>query len=391
MPIIEREIDDPQSRLEIVRAHVRILIDLGRLAAQNLEVERFLDQATMQVARAVNVDHVKILEYRPVKSDLLMIAGVGWREGVVRTATFASDLRSAPGRCFKTGEPLVIADVTKAPDLVISPILTEHGIQSLVNVPLMIEGAAWGVLEADSSQRRDFGLDTVDFMIAAAAIIGASLQRRNAERAEAAAVVTAAAKSHARDVLLREMQHRVKNNFQMIIAAIAMQKRRVQAPEAALALDRVADRINAISLAHDQLAPEQDSHNVNAAAYLASLCSSIEQQTEGIAIELSADELHLSIDRAVALGLILNEAVTNSIKHAFGDDGGRIAVTLEAGIGYGEARLVVADNGRGIQQPQSSGSGLRLISSLSRQIGGRIEQTSSSQGTRTVLLFPVLA
>jgi two-component sensor histidine kinase len=66
---------------------------------------------------------------------------------------------------------------------------------------------------------------------------------------------------------------------------------------------------------------------------------------------VQADELELSIDRAVPLGLILNEIATNSIKHAFGPDGGgRISVKLVAGIGYGEARLSVADNGRGIRE-----------------------------------------
>lgn len=382
---------DPVERVEILRTHIRILIDLQKLAAQNFELDRFLDQAAVQVARAINVDHVKILQYRIIRSDLFMVAGMGWKDGVVRSATFPADLRSAPGRCFRTAEPTIVSDITKAPDLVISPILVEHGIVSLVNVPLLIDGAAWGVLEVDSSKPRDFHLDTVEFMTAAAAIIGATLQRREAERGEAAAIVATAAETHARDIFLREMQHRVKNNFQMILATISLQKRRLQSPEAASVLDHVANRINAISLAHDQLAPGQDGKTVNAAAYLTALCSSIEQQADGISVEITADELQLSIDRAVPLGLILNEAVTNSIKHAFGEHGGRIAVSLVSGVGYGEARLTVADNGSGLRQPNPTGSGLKLISSLARQIGGRLDQTSSSEGTKTVVLFPVLA
>ena len=64
---------------------------------------------------------------------------------------------------------------------------------------------------------------------------------------------------------------------------------------------------------------------------------------------------------------------------------------LTAGVGYGEARLTVADNGRGIKNPRPGGSGLRLINSLARQLGGDVEQASSDQGTTTSVTFPVIA
>jgi two-component sensor histidine kinase len=187
------------------------------------------------------------------------------------------------------------------------------------------------------------------------------------------------------------MQHRVKNNFQIILASINIQKRRFSEAAVHRALDHVANRINAISLAHDQLSHRQDVHVVDVAGYLRALCASIEQQTENVAVEVEADEIELAIDRAVPLGLILNEAVTNSVKHAFGDAGGRISVKLTAGVGYGEARLTMADNGRGIQNPRPGGSGLRLIGSLARQLGGEVEQASSDQGTTTTVTFPVIA
>ena len=83
------------------------------------------------------------------------------------------------------------------------------------------------------------------------------------------------------DVLLREMQHRVKNSFQIILASIAIQKRRYAARDAQRALDHITSRINAISLAHDQLAPREKGQIVKLADYLRALCLSIKQQTEG--------------------------------------------------------------------------------------------------------------
>ena len=109
-----------------------------------------------------------------------------------------------------------------------------------------------------------------------------------------------------------------------------------------------------------------------------------------VEVDVECDELELAIDRALPVGLILNETAMNSIKHAFGAEGGRISVSLVGGVGYGEARLTVTDNGRGIQHPNKNGSGLKLITSLARQIGGTVDQTSSDAGTTTTLTFPLI-
>jgi two-component sensor histidine kinase len=379
------------SMLDEVRRHVRVFIDLGRVAGESSDQNRFLDQVVVQVARAVEIDHVKVLRYRRREADLLVAAGFGWKEGVVRSATLSADLRSPPGRSFQTAQPVVIKNFDAQNDFTHSGLLKEHGIVSLVNVPVLIEGAAWGVLEVDSTRSREFSQDTIEFLTATAALIGAFLQGHDGERSEAARQ-TAAMQAQNRDVLLREMQHRVKNNFQIILASIAIQKRRYSAGDAQRALDHIASRINAISLAHDQLAPREEGQIVKLSDYLRALCLSIKQQAEGIEVDVQADELELSIDRAVPLGLILNEIATNSIKHAFGPSGGgRISVKLVAGVGYGEARLSVADNGRGIKEQNPTGSGLKLIAALARQIGGTVDQDSSSQGTTTWLTFPVIA
>ena len=99
--------DDPHEtsdsgKLDKLRRHIRILVDIGRLSVENVDLDRFFDRAVVQIARAVEIQHVKVLRYRPETSDLLLVAGVGWKEGAVRTATFSADLRSPPGRAFQT-------------------------------------------------------------------------------------------------------------------------------------------------------------------------------------------------------------------------------------------------------------------------------------------------
>ena len=154
------------------------------------------------------------------------------------------------------------------------------------------------MLEIDSPSPRDFSQDTIEFLTAAAALIAAFVQRDTAEPGEAARVAAAAVEAQNRDVLLREMQHRVKNSFQLI-ASIAIQKRRHPTEDVLRALDHVASRINAISLAHDQLAPREEGQIVKLPDYLRALCLSIKQQAEGIDIDVQADELELSIHCAV--------------------------------------------------------------------------------------------
>src|SRR5262249_48109170 len=140
----------------------------------------FLDQVVIQVARAVEIDHVKILRYRPETDDLLVAAGIGWKPGIVGTVTLSTGLRSAPGQAFQTAEPVVVQNFGEHEDYELSSMLTGHGIASLANAPIMVDGAAWGVLEVDSTTPRDFSDDTSAFLIAAGALIGSSAQHRGA-------------------------------------------------------------------------------------------------------------------------------------------------------------------------------------------------------------------
>ena len=228
--------------------------------------------------------------------------------------------------------------------------------------------------------------------MAVGSIVGTVLEKYAASLAEGEARgATAVLKAQQQDLLLRELQHRVKNNFQLILASIAIQKRRFGGHETRNALSHIESRIQAISLAHDQLTPSQD-RTVRLAGYIRALCVSLEQQAEGVGFDLALDEIEIAIDRAVPVGLILNELATNSIKYAFvGRDGGRIGVTLTGGLAYGEARLTVADNGVGIKANAVAGSGTGLIEALARQIGATVAREDAERGTQHSLTFPAIA
>lgn len=99
------------SEADKLRRHQRIIIDLGLLASQTMPLDQFVKLAVSQVALALEVSNTKVLRYRPEEADLLRLAGVGWREGMVGQTVFGIDLRSAPGR--ETAEAVVVDDIRK--------------------------------------------------------------------------------------------------------------------------------------------------------------------------------------------------------------------------------------------------------------------------------------
>ncbi|HWH22115.1 MAG TPA: histidine kinase dimerization/phosphoacceptor domain -containing protein [Allosphingosinicella sp.] len=373
---------------EVLRRHQDVLINLTRRASEKVALDDFLQEVTLRVAEAIEIDRVKLMRYRPDRGDLFMEAGVGWRPGLVKTAAFPADMASPPGRAHKTAQPVAIECLAESPEFRSTSVLEEHGIVSVVNVPILVDGASWGVLEGDSSILRGFSADTINFMTACAALTGLVIRRVQAEEAQAQATAESALAAQKRELLLREMQHRVKNNFQTILAMISLQMKKFPTDEGRRIAARLAENIQAMALAHDQLSPTREGEVVQLRTYLEALVASIEKPFENVLLEVEAEDMAVEIDQAVPLGLVVNEAVTNAVKHAFDPEkGGAVRILLRP-HGAGEAMLSIADNGTGIHEKEAPGSGLKLMEALARQLRGRVDRASSEEGTTVCLIFP---
>ena len=372
---------------EILREHQRVLIDLARYATETDDLQKFLDDAVVRVAAAVEIDHVKVLRYRPTQGDLVIEAGVGWHPSSVKAISFATDLASPPGRTFQTGQPVLIPDMNDAPEFRMSTPLREHGIVSLLNVPIFVDSATWGVFEIDSTMLRGFTEDTTVFLTGVAALIGLVVRRAEAQSGQSQAVAAVAQEARKREVLLSEIQHRVKNNFQMLLAMLSFRTSKLTTNSERELASTFGDAVRAMSLAHDQLSSGQTGHVVALSTYLKALAAGLDVALENIAVEVRADEVDVWIEQAVPIGLIVNELVTNSAKHAFDRASGAIQIELLAGQAPGMAALIVKDNGKGFDKSKPPGSGLKLVRALADQLRGRVEQESSSKGTTTRLVF----
>jgi PAS domain S-box-containing protein len=194
-----------------------------------------------------------------------------------------------------------------------------------------------------------------------------------------------------RDVLLREVYHRVKNNLQVVDGLLLMQSRRLADPEARTALDSLRSRVFALGLVHHQLMGSQDLETFDIAPFLEELSRHLldDGGGRGVALEIRSAPLRVGLDFAIPLGLLVTELVTNSLKHAFPEGGGVIEVDLQPDAGD-QLVLSVRDDGVGYDtaaKPGPASLGGTIIDGLVRQLRG-VMTVSAGAGTCTVVRLP---
>ncbi|HAN26823.1 MAG TPA: histidine kinase, partial [Haliea salexigens] len=179
-----------------------------------------------------------------------------------------------------------------------------------------------------------------------------------------------------KEVLLAEIHHRVKNNLQIIDSLIGMQMEHVAGEQARAALMDSQNRVKTISLTHQILYQSQDFAHIDAGEFIASLTHNLVQSygmdRARIDLELDVDPLILSMNRSLPLGLIVNELVSNALKHAFPESrAGKLTVSLKA-ESASRAMLAVTDTGVGLPSGRTGREGetlgLRLLEALALQI-----------------------
>ena len=226
---------------------------------------------------------------------------------------------------------------------------------------------------------------------AIAGMIGAVLDVTERKRAETALKSALAEK----EILLREIHHRVKNNMQTIISLLRMHARRIDDAQLTGIFNDCRDRIGAISLIHEALYQSDDLSRIDFAAYLKKLCRNLghahDALGKGVALTASAADVTMNMDQGVAAGMIIAELVSNAFKHAFPDDeGGTVAVHLDRPDGE-TVRLIVSDTGKGLPDDfdirNPSSLGMKLVSgAVTRGLDGTID-VETDDGARFIIRF----
>ncbi|HJV86414.1 MAG TPA: histidine kinase dimerization/phosphoacceptor domain -containing protein [Noviherbaspirillum sp.] len=199
-----------------------------------------------------------------------------------------------------------------------------------------------------------------------------------------------------KETLLKELYHRVKNNLQVIASMISLQERSMAGDATRIALKEAADRVSAMALVHEKLYQSGNLSSIALDEYIADLCKRLGDAAgageHGIRLDTEVEAVQIGLDLAVPLGLVLNELVSNCLKHAFpGGRQGRILVRLER-MAMHAMRLTVADDGVGLppgMTPAASTTlGLKLVTALAAQLDAEFS-LESQQGTVATFTFPI--
>jgi len=192
-----------------------------------------------------------------------------------------------------------------------------------------------------------------------------------------------------KEVLLREVNHRVQNSLQLVSGFLALQSRGIEDETVRAQLGEAQQRVSAVALVHRRLYRGDQIESVDLARYLTELVGEMvksmgREWQELISLELAP--VLLPADRAVTVGLVVTELVINANKYAYGGAPGPIAITL--GLQGGSMRLEVSDQGRGRHDPKA-GFGTRMMKALVEQMAGAIEYADNRPGLRAVLTAPL--
>ncbi|BDZ69725.1 histidine kinase dimerization/phosphoacceptor domain -containing protein [Methanobacterium petrolearium] len=197
-----------------------------------------------------------------------------------------------------------------------------------------------------------------------------------------------------KEVLLREIHHRVKNNLQIISSLMSLQSEYTQEPEILKMFQESKNRIRSMALIHEKLYQSKDLAHIDFAEYLKSLVAMLlgfyHEKSNDINVILDCEEVNLEIDTAISMGLIVNELLSNCFKHAFpGKKSGEVIINLsEDGENY---LLVVSDNGVGIPEDvdirSTDSLGLQIVQTLTIQLKGNLEHETKG-GTTFRIAFP---
>ena len=194
-----------------------------------------------------------------------------------------------------------------------------------------------------------------------------------------------------REVLLREVNHRVGNSLQIIASLLHLQANSSTDDDVKAALTNAMGRVAAVAQVHRRLYTSHDLKSVLLNQYLDALLEDLRRSTEGnrmSRLTLKAEPIEIDPDRAVAIGIIVNELVMNAVKYAYPDGAGAIHVDLRAQDDH--LLLSIADDGVGLNvktDPRSTGMGQRIVSAMASKLEASVERDPNHAGTRIMLRF----
>lgn len=264
---------------------------------------------------------------------------------------------------------------------------TEQNENKITRLQLQKNEADLAIQKADN-QRNLLLLSVGLFIILVAFFMYRNRQKQKTNRLLEEKNLTISDSLREKEVLLKEIHHRVKNNLQIVSSLLNLQLDSLEDPNAMEAIKEGQNRVKSMALIHQKLYMQENLAGINTKEYLealsASIFSSYNQLSERVTLSADVEDIDLEIDTIIPIALIVNELITNSIKYAFPENMiGKISVTLKR---TGEVlRLEVADDGVGMNtESKGTSFGMKLVKSLARKLKATV-YTQNNDGTKVQL------
>jgi PAS domain S-box-containing protein len=263
-----------------------------------------------------------------------------------------------------------------------------NGICSLMDVPIWLEGELVGVLCHETFKTRHWKFEEQDFVASLANLISLGLEASKRKKAEE----DLKASLKEKEILMKEIHHRAKNNLTIISSLLNLQSRHINDKEALGVFRESQNRARSMALIHEKLYRSDDLRKIDFGEYIRSLTIELfnsYRASQGIELNMDIANIDLDINTAVPLALIVNEIVTNSLKYAFPDKKtGNVSVHFAKNAD--EMQLIVEDNGIGfpgdLDFRNTNSLGMQLVTSLTDQLKGSI-RLERDEGTKFIIDF----
>ena len=392
-PVVEQTPNGDQSdghRARALGVRIRqqeLLAELGVLALQGTSFVEMLNHTARVTAEGLEAEYCKVLEYIPADNRLLVRAGIGWGEGVVGHATVGADSASPAGYALHTGKPVISNHLENEQRFRTPELLMEHGIRRAMNVILQGDGSPFGVLEVDSRSEGEFSEKDIAFLQGAANILGMAIEQQQYQRRLQSALAR-------HQILLKEVNHRVKNSLQVVSSMLQLQMNASDNRELKDHLNEASSRISAVGRAYERLAYNADYENIDLISYLREVVDDLETAVAPCKIQLEApEEVQFAADRAILVALVINELVLNAGKYAYPTSSEGLIWVRIARMQKSTILVSVRDEGAGLPvgfDPATSRRlGTRIVNALAKQLGAEVTRPVSVNGTNFTLLVPL--
>ncbi len=374
------------NKVEALLRREKALSSFGTLAFRETDLSVVLEEAARVCADCLGVPFSKVCRFRPDQEDLLVVAGHGWKKGVVGFAISVADESSPQGLAFTTGHPQICPNIEKANTYKLPPFYPEHQILSTVDVIVAAKtGPPFGVLEVDSPTADAFEEHDIDFLTGFANILAEAVA--TSERSDDLRRTVARMEElvEEKETLSQELKHRVRNSLHLVYGLLTAEVESGQENVSRDAVRSIALRVMGLAQVFDHLLGIGMSKTINFGDYVGALCENIPllYGQENIDLTCKMTPLLADLDEATALGIIVTELVNNAYLHAFPDNIGKISVELK--IEGDQASLVVMDDGIGFDEVATKRRGMNLVRRLVQQVGGTLTLDSLHGSTWTII------